>query len=102
MTKKATKKATMTDTAVRDNAANHRFEMDTEAGPAFVTYRRDDGVLKLVHTEVPKALAGRGVGSSLAAGVLDLIRTRGEKVVPLCEFMRGYIDRHPDYTDLVK
>jgi predicted GNAT family acetyltransferase len=89
-------------TAVRDNTALHRFEMDTEAGPAFVTYRREDGVLKLIHTEVPKALAGRGVGSKLAVGVLDLLHQRGDKIVPLCEFMRGYIDRHPDYADLVK
>jgi predicted GNAT family acetyltransferase len=92
----------MTDAAIRDNTAFHRFEMNTEAGPAFVTYRHGNGVVTLIHTEVPKALAGRGVGSALAAGVLDLIRSRGEKVVPRCEFMRGYIERHPDYAELVK
>jgi predicted GNAT family acetyltransferase len=91
----------MADT-VRDNTALHRFEMDTEAGPAFVTYRHEDGALKLIHTEVPAALGGRGVGSRLAVGVLDLVRSRGDKIVPLCEFMRGYIDRHPQYADLVK
>ena len=86
---------------VRDNPALHRFEMDTEAGVAIVTYRRDDKVLKLVHTEVPEALAGKGMGSRLASGVLDLIRKNGNKIIPLCDFMRGYIGRHPEYSDLV-
>ena len=86
---------------VRDNPALHRFEMDTDAGPAIVTYRRDGQVLKLVHTEVPEALAGQGVGSRLAKGVLDLIRANGDTIVPLCDFMRGYIGRHPEYADLV-
>lgn len=86
---------------VRDNPALHRFEMDTEAGVAIVTYRRDGKVLKVVHTEVPEALAGKGVGSKLASGVLDLIRKNGDTLVPLCDFMRGYIGRHPEYADLV-
>lgn len=86
---------------IRDNPALHRFEMDTEAGPAIVTYRREDGRLKLIHTEVPEALGGKGVGSKLAKGVLELIRAKGEKIVPLCDFMRAYIGRHPEYADLV-
>ena len=89
----------MTD--VRDNPALHRFEMDTEAGPAIVSYRRDGKVLKLIHTEVPEAMAGKGVGSRLAQGVLNLIRASGDTIVPLCDFMRGYIGRHPEYADLV-
>jgi predicted GNAT family acetyltransferase len=86
---------------VRDNPALHRFELDTEAGPAIVTYRREGGVLKLIHTEVPKAMEGHGIGSKLAKGVLELIRAKGDKIVPLCDFMRAYIGRHPEYADLV-
>jgi predicted GNAT family acetyltransferase len=91
----------MTMTDVRDNPALNRFEMDTEAGPAIVSYRRDGKVLKLIHTEVPEAMAGKGVGSRLAQGVLNLIRANGDTIVPLCDFMRGYIGRHPEYADLV-
>jgi uncharacterized protein len=86
---------------VRDNPASHRFEMDTEAGVAIATYRRSGKVLKLIHTEVPTELRGKGVGSTLAKGALDLIRKNGDTVVPLCDFVRGYIGRHPDYADLV-
>jgi hypothetical protein len=56
----------------------------------------------MMHTEVPKQLEGRGVGSQLVRGALDIIRKRGLRVVPRCPFVKSYIERHPDYTDLVK
>jgi predicted GNAT family acetyltransferase len=86
---------------VRDNPARNRFEMDTEAGVAFANYRRDGRTLMITHTEVPRAIEGRGVGSQFVAGVLELVRSRGEKVVPLCGFVRHFIAQHPDYADLV-
>ena len=90
----------MTDT-VRDNHTRNRFELATPAGTAFASYRRDDMTITIVHTEVPRALEGRGVGSRLVGGMLDLIRSEGRKVVPLCSFVRHYIDTHPAYADLV-
>ena len=51
---------------------------------------------------VPRALEGQGIGSGLVAGMLDLIRGEGRKVVPLCSFVRHFINTHPDYADLVR
>lgn len=90
----------MTDT-VRDNPARHRFELQTTAGLAIANYRRDDLTITITHTEVPRAVEGRGVGSALVKGMLDEIRREGRKVVPLCSFVRAYINRHPDYHDLL-
>ena len=86
---------------VTDNPALSRFEMAVDGVTAFVTYRREGDVLALVHTEVPQALSGRGVGSALARGTLDLIRAAGLKIRPLCPFIAAFIQRHPDYADLV-
>jgi hypothetical protein len=33
--------------------------------------------------------------------VVDGVRARNLHVVPQCPFIAGYIDRHPDYRDLV-
>ena len=44
---------------------------------------------------------GHGVGSRLVQGALDDLRARGLAVVPLCPFVAGFIDRHPEYADLV-
>jgi hypothetical protein len=91
----------MSDT-VRDNTKLHRFELDADGHVAFSDYKRDDGLLTIMHTEVPKALEGRGIGSSLIRGVLETARAQGLKVKPVCPFAKGYIERHPEYADLLK
>jgi predicted GNAT family acetyltransferase len=55
----------------------------------------------LVHTEVPEALSGRGIGSAIARAVLDDARAHGRRVVPECKFIASYISRHPEYAGLV-
>ncbi len=87
---------------VRDNAERHRFELDADGHVAFSNYKREGGVLSILHTEVPAALNGRGIGSALVRGVLDLARAQGLTVKPLCPFAAAYIARHPEYADLVK
>ena len=88
--------------AVRDNPGHHQFEMDTQAGLAFARYRRDGTTLTVLHTEVPRAIEGRGLGTQLVRGMLDMARERVDRVVPLCGFVRSFIARNPAYTDLLK
>jgi predicted GNAT family acetyltransferase/glutaredoxin len=64
-------------------------------------YRRRNGRLALIHTEVDEALEGRGLGSRLIATALDDARREGLEVVPLCPFVASYIRRHPEYQDIV-
>ena len=86
---------------VRDNAARHRFEIDAEGHVAFSQYKRAGGVIDIMHTEVPPALNGKGIGSRLVRGLLDLVRAEGAKGRPLCPFVRSYVDKHPEYADLL-
>ena len=87
-------------TNVRDNTERQRFELEADGHVAFSNYSRAGNVLTILHTEVPKALEGRGIGSSLTRGVLDTARSQGLKVNALCPFAKGYIERHPEYADL--
>jgi predicted GNAT family acetyltransferase len=87
---------------VRDNAAERRFELKTDAGTAFIAYHLEGDAISLDHTEVPSALEGRGAGSTLVRGTFALLRTRGQKMVPRCSFIAAYVQRHPEYHDLVK
>ena len=66
-----------------------------------VTYTRAGDVLDLQHTEVDDAHEGKGFGGKLAQGVLDDVRRRGLHVTPSCPFIKKWIDKHPDYADLV-
>jgi predicted GNAT family acetyltransferase len=90
----------MADT-IHDNVASHRFELEVEGHIAFVAYKRERGIVTLVHTEVPKVLAGRGIGGKLAKGVLDLLRANGAKIVVECPFIASYIEKHPEYRELL-
>ena len=60
-----------------------------------------NNLIVFTHTETEPGYEGKGVGSRLARTALDDARTRGLGVVPLCPFIKGWIERHPDYADLV-
>ena len=87
---------------VRDNTERHRFELDADGHVAFSNYRREGDILTIMHTEVPAALNGRGIGSALIRGVLDTARAQWLRVNPLCPFAAAYIGKHPEYADLLK
>jgi predicted GNAT family acetyltransferase len=86
---------------VIDNLAQSRFELGLDGGTAVALYRLAPGVVRIYHTEVPLALRGQGIGSRLVSSVLDLVRARGQKVVPQCPFVAEFIEAHPEYRDLV-
>jgi predicted GNAT family acetyltransferase len=88
--------------AVRDNTQRHRFELDADGSVAFSNYTRNGNLLTVMHTEVPPALNGKGIGSALARGLLDIARAEDMKIVPLCPFVAAYITKHPEYADLLK
>jgi predicted GNAT family acetyltransferase len=89
--------------AIRENKAQHRFEMDAAGGDlAMAYYSLAPGVMTLTHTEVPAALQGQGIGSRLVRGTLEAARAQGLKVVPRCSFVSAYLSRHPEFNDLVR
>lgn len=89
------------NSSVVDNQEKHRFEMEVTGGQAIADYRVEGGTIVMTHTEVPGELRGQGLGEKLARGALDIIRTRSLKVVPRCPFIRSFIEKHPEYGDLL-
>jgi len=83
-----------------DNVERSRYEIATEAGTAFLAYRRSERAIALVHTEVPEALRGRNLANLLARYALDGARRDGLRVVVRCPFVSTFIRRHPEYGDL--
>ncbi|MER7169214.1 GNAT family N-acetyltransferase [Micromonospora sp. NPDC000207] len=80
-----------------------RFEARTEAGETagIVTYQLTGAIIAYTHTKVTPEFEGQGVGSALARAVMDDARARRRTVVPICPFLSGWLDRHPEYDDLV-
>lgn len=87
---------------VRDNKDRFRYEIVVDGIVAgFVQYNVRGGRMILVHTEIDDAYEGKGLGTKLATGTLDDLRRRGLLIVPVCPFIESYIQRHPEYDDLV-
>jgi uncharacterized protein len=78
-----------------------RFEIEQNGQTAYLEYSLGGGVLELKHTEVPEALRGVGLASSLAENALHWARDRHLKVDVVCPMVRAYVGQHPEYDDLV-
>jgi predicted GNAT family acetyltransferase len=81
---------------VIDNQAASRFEVAADDGVAELIYRKNGNRLVLIHTEVPPALGGRGIGGHLVQAAVDKAAETGMTVVPLCPYARSWLERHPD------
>jgi predicted GNAT family acetyltransferase len=78
-----------------------RFELERDGNTAYLEYTIAGNVLALLHTEVPPELRRHGVASSLAKTALDWARENGKKVDVICPSVADYIDKHPEYRDVV-
>ncbi|MFI0356702.1 GNAT family N-acetyltransferase [Actinomadura sp. 9N407] len=88
---------------ITDNPEASRYEIHVDGALAgFAEYTTRPGEVVFTHTEIDKAFGGQGVGGALARGALDEVRAKGGvNVVPQCSFIKSWIDKHPDYADLV-
>lgn len=86
---------------VRDNPAAKRFELELDGHRAWSDYERQGAVVDIRHTLVPLEARGKGMASILIKGSLDLIRSRGEQVIPTCPFVHAYMRKHPETQDLL-
>ena len=86
---------------VVDNREQQRYELNLVGGTAFIDYTDNGNVRTLTHAEVPVRLRGGGIAAKLTGGALNLARTKGLKVVPRCPYVANFIERHPQYQDLV-
>ncbi len=92
----------MSAPVVTDNAELQRFEAHLDGKLAgFAEYQLTDELVVFTHTEVDPAFEGNGVGSALARFALDQLRDQGtRKALPVCPFIKGWIQRHPDYLSV--
>jgi uncharacterized protein len=86
---------------VENNRSEQEFTLVADGETAVAAYQLEGDTIVFTHTRVPPAIEGQGVGSRLIRGALDAARDEGLKVVPQCPFVAAYIDKHPEYRDLL-
>lgn len=86
---------------LRVNSSANRFELDVEGEVAFIDYTLRQELLFLIHTEVPEALQGKGIAGIIVQKAFEYAKEKGYKIVPICPYVRTYLERHPEWKDLV-
>ena len=92
---------TFSELLVKHNPQASRFEVEKEGNLALLEYVQQGDRIVFTHTGVPSALEGQGIGSRLARAGLEYARAQGMKVIALCSFVAAYIQKHPEYQDLL-
>jgi predicted GNAT family acetyltransferase len=89
-------------TRTRNNPDEDRYEIEVDGELAgFAQYRERPEQIAFVHTEIDDRFEGRGLAGELIGFALDDARARKLAVLPFCPFVNGYLQRHPEYVDLV-
>ncbi len=89
-------------TTTADAPDQERYETHADDALAgILQYHRRPELIALVHTEVLPAFEGQGIGGTLARFALEDARASGAAVLPFCPFVSAYIQRHPEYAELV-
>jgi uncharacterized protein len=93
----------MSGATLRNNNEQHRYELlDNGDVVGIAEYKLDGDAVVFTHTEVGEGHEGKGYGSKLARLALDDAVAAGRKIVVRCEFIAGYVSRHPEYGASVK
>jgi predicted GNAT family acetyltransferase len=79
----------------------NRFEVDLGKDKAVLIYMIKVGLFIMLHTEVPPPFEGRGIAAKMAHSALEYAKSEGFKVRSYCPYTTAYIEKHPEYQDLV-
>jgi predicted GNAT family acetyltransferase len=88
--------AASNDPGVTDVRSENRFVFREGNAEAELTYELDGKRLTLIHTGVPEALSGHGIGGRLVRASIARAAGEGLTIVPWCPFARRWLKEHPD------
>lgn len=88
---------------VRDQPDDRRYEVWAGGERAgFAAYQLHEDRIVFTHTEVADRFEGQGVASTLVREALDDVRRRGGLGVQApCPYVAAWVERHPEYADLL-
>jgi uncharacterized protein len=91
----------LADAPVEHDEGAHQFRLRRGDQVALIQYSRAADRIVFLHTEVPSALEGQGIGGKLARAALDYARDHELAVIARCPFVAAYVRRHPEYQALL-
>ena len=89
------------DFEIKQDTEKNRFVTYVEGYETVVEYTLKDNVIDLYRTFTPPELRGKGVAGKLVKYALEHAKENNLKVIPTCSYVRGYIERHENYKELL-
>ena len=80
---------------------SQRFEMIVDGHTCLLEYSSVPSGVRFDSVRVPEAVGGRGLAGTLTRWALDWARSKDLKVQPACPYVAAWIQRHPDYADVL-
>lgn len=82
--------------AVLDDTAEEQFAVSMDGATARLEYELDRDRLILLHTEVPDAFRGQGIGGRLVEAALAKAEANDLTIVPWCPYARRWLKEHSE------
>ncbi len=87
---------------VKRDEEQQRYVLEIDRQPLGYAQYQEAGEHRIfTHTEIDDSLSGQGMGSRLIRAALDDTRQQGKRIVPECEFVAAYVQKHDDWNDLI-
>lgn len=87
--------------AVTHEPTSHRFVVDSDGEQSVLDYRLEGDLMTITHTGVPNALSGQGLAGDMTRAAFEMARAKGWKVVPVCSYAAGWVEKHAEFKDVL-
>ncbi|EMM85820.1 GNAT family N-acetyltransferase [Leptospira santarosai] len=89
------------NTKVVHSEQEFKFYISLDGYESYLSYKEEGDIWDLVSTYVPSELRGKGIAADLVRTALNKARSLNKKIIPSCSYVVTFLNRHPDYNDLV-
>ncbi len=87
---------------IQHDKENKKYTLNINGEEALVDYVIKEGKMYLVHSEVPYALRGKGIGKELVLQTFEKLTEEGHKAVAICSYIRAVKDRSEKWKDIIE
>ena len=78
------------------------FNEENNEDIGYITFEEKADLLIIISTVVYEKYQGKGMASTLIKEMLQYAKNSNFKIKPLCSFAAHYIEKHPEYKELIK
>jgi len=91
---------TTSSTIFHDEKAK-QFQLNLPSGTALIDYQIRNGIMYLIHSEVPYQLRGKGIGKILVEKTFEYIEQNNIQAVAVCSFIKLVAQRSEKWRNII-